>query len=101
MLAIPAVVSENLVMSEHPRCAALLQGGARCRSVVVSGTEFCQHHGALALQHGAEALKLGEQLRRRRTRIVQEPVQAETIEATATNGTAVIDPASVRPRLAE
>jgi hypothetical protein len=88
-------------VSEHPRCAALLHGGKQCRSVAVDGTEFCQHHSELVEEHGAEALKRGEHLPARRMRIVQAPVAAEPAEATAGNAVAVIDPASVRPRLAE
>src|SRR6476661_7936753 len=87
-------------MSVHSRCAALILGGERCRSVAVTGAEFCQHHGAVAAEHGAETLKRGEHLPVRRKRTVQQPVLAETIE-TASNGREMVDPASVRPRLAE
>jgi hypothetical protein len=79
----------------------LLHGGKQCRSVAVDGTEFCQHHGALVAEHGAEAMKRGEHLPVRRKRIVQAAVLAEATEATTHNGTVVVDPASVRPRLAE
>jgi hypothetical protein len=67
----------------------------------VAGSEFCPHHGSLVKEHGPEALMRGEHLPARRTRIVQAPVTAEAIEATTSNGTATVDPASVRPRLAE
>jgi hypothetical protein len=100
VLAVTARVRENLGVSDQSRCTALLQGGARRRSVVVAGTEFCQHHGALAAKHGAEAVKRGEHLPGRRKRTVQQPVLAETAAAAARNGGSVIDPASVRPRLA-
>jgi hypothetical protein len=33
----------------------LLQGEKQCRSVAVVGTEFCEHHTAVAAEHGAEA----------------------------------------------
>ena len=46
-------------------------------------------------------MKRGEHLPVRRKRIVQAPVVAEAIETVASNGTAIVDPASVRPRLAE
>jgi hypothetical protein len=88
-------------MSEHPRCAALLHAGKRCRSVVEEGSEFCPHHTGLVPEHGADVLKRGEHLPARRKRIVQVPVTAEAIEATTGNGGITIDPASVRPRLAE
>jgi hypothetical protein len=88
-------------MSEHPRCAALLHGGGRCRSVAQTGSEFCPHHSGLVDEHGPEALKRGEHLPVRRKRVVQEPMIAEPIEATASNGGGTVDPASVRPRLAE
>ena len=48
-----------------------------------------------------EAVKKGGHVPARRKRVVQAPVVAETATA-ATNGTVVvIDPATVRPRLAE
>jgi len=88
-------------MAGHPRCAALLHGGEQCRSVAETGSEFCPHHSRLVDEHGAEALKRGEHLPARRKRVVQAPVVAEAIEASVLNGAGMIDPASVRPRLAE
>jgi hypothetical protein len=92
-------------MSNHPRCAALLQGGARCRSVAVSGSVFCQHHLSLVDEHGEEALKQGEHLPRRRSErklgAVREPIIAETVETPADAGNGRADPSSVRPLLAE
>jgi hypothetical protein len=95
------MVRNNSVVSDHPRCAALLHGGKRCRSIAVAGSEFCPHHSCLVEEHGANALKRGEHLPSRRKRIVQVPVTAEAIEVTTGNGTATVDPASVRPRLPE
>ena len=69
--------------------------------MVVAGTEFCQHHNVVAGEHGAEAVKLGEYLPRRRKREVQAPVIAGAAVPTATAAGNVADPASVRPRLAE
>jgi hypothetical protein len=89
------------VVSEYPRCAALLHGGKQCRSVAVPGSEFCPHHSGLVEEHGVEALKRGEHLPARRMRVVQDPVIAEAIGVTTSNGNATVDPASVRPRLAE
>jgi hypothetical protein len=100
-LALATVVSNNSDMAEHPRCAALLHAGKRCRSVAVNDTEFCEYHGGLAAEHGAEALKRGKYLPARREHVVQAAVTAEAIEATTSNGAAIVDPASVRPRLAE
>jgi hypothetical protein len=93
-------MSNNSVVSEHPRCAALLHGGKRCRSVAVTETGFCERHGAVAEDRGAEAVRRGEHLPVRRRRVVGVPVVAETITETI-DGSGTIDPAWVRPRLAE
>jgi hypothetical protein len=87
-------------MPEHPRCAAMLQGGKQCRSVAVTGTEFCEHHANVAVEHGGEAVKSGEHLPARWGRVIRPAVGAEQIVTTTGNGRAR-DPASVRPRLAE
>jgi hypothetical protein len=79
----------------------LIHGGKQCRSVAQTGSEFCHHHAGLVKEHGAEALKRGDHLPAPRKRVVQEPVVAHAIEATTSNGSAIVDPASVRPRLAE
>jgi hypothetical protein len=78
----------------------MLQDGKQCRSVAVGG-EFCQHHNAAAAEHGAEAVKCGEHLPAPRKRVVQAAVVAEEAASTARNGSTVVDPSSVRPRLAE
>jgi hypothetical protein len=92
-------------MADRAQCNAMLQGNARCRSVVVKGSEFCAHHDSLVEQHGAEALKRGGHLpppRSERTqRVMHEPLIVEELEPAASNGVAKADPASVRPRLAE
>jgi len=44
-------------VSAHARCAAILQGEKQCRSVAVTGTEFCEHHTTVAAEHGAEAVR--------------------------------------------
>jgi hypothetical protein len=99
-LAVVVWASDNSGVSEHPRCAAVLQGGERCRSVAVTGSDFCQHHDAVAAAHGAEVVKLGNHLPTPRKRLVQAPVEAELAAMPATSN-GVADPASVRPRLAE
>jgi hypothetical protein len=86
---------------EHPRRAALLHGGKQCRSVAAAGSEFCPHHTGLVEEYGAESLKRGEHLPARRKRVVETAVVAEATEATTGNGVPAVDPASVRPRLAE
>jgi hypothetical protein len=63
--------------------------------------EFCQHHGRLVAKHGADALKDGKHLPARRKRVVQAAVVAEEVGTATGNGTGAVDPASVRPRLAE
>jgi hypothetical protein len=88
-------------MSEHAQCAAVLQDGSRCRSVSVDGTEFCRYHRAEASKHGTSAVKSGEHLPVRRKRVVQVPVAAEMVEVVSENGASAIEPAAVRPRLAE
>jgi hypothetical protein len=89
------------LVTEHPRCAALLHGGNRCRSAAIAGDEFCQHHAGLVAEYGVEALKQGKHLPARRTRVVQAAVTAEEAVTRTGNGDGVVDPASVRPRLAE
>jgi hypothetical protein len=79
----------------------MLQGAKQCRSVALAGTEFCQRHNVIAAEHGADTEKLGQHLPVRRRRVVQDAVVAEEAVATASNGSSVVDPASVRPRLAE
>jgi hypothetical protein len=73
----------------------------QCRSVAVASSDFCSHHIGLVEEYDAEALKRGEHLPARRMRVVQAPVPAEAIDVTTSNGAATVDPASVRPRLAE
>jgi hypothetical protein len=79
----------------------MLHGAKRCRSVAVTGTEFCQHHTAVAADHGVEAVKLGHHLPVPRKRVVQAAVVVEEAVTTTGNGTGTVDPATVRPRLAE
>jgi hypothetical protein len=79
----------------------VVRGGKQCRSVAVNGSEFCQYHAGLVAEHGIEALKRGEHLPMRPERVVQAPVVAEEAVSTMTNGSGIVDPASVRPRLAE
>src|SRR5262245_48240687 len=67
----------------------------------MTGSEFCQHHAEVAAEQGAEPVKLGEHLPARRKRVVQAAVVAEKAEPDTTNGCGlIVDPASVRPRLA-
>jgi hypothetical protein len=79
----------------------MLHGGKQCRSVAVIGTEFCEHHNAIAAEHGAEAVKRGEHLRGQRKPVVQAAVVVEEAEPNTNNGRSAADPSSVRPRLAE
>jgi hypothetical protein len=100
-LALADRISNNFGVSEHPRCAAILQGGKQCRSVAETGSEFCEHHNNVVAEHGAEAVKRGEHLPARRNRVVQAAVVAKEAVPTMRNGSGAVDPASVRPRLAE
>ena len=79
----------------------MLQGGKQCRSIAVTGTEFCEHHTRVATERGAEAVKRGQHLPALRKRVVQAVVVAEEAGPITTNGSNAVDPASVRPRLAE
>jgi hypothetical protein len=89
-------------MSEQLRCAALLHDGKQCRSVAVNESEFCQHHGRLVAEHGTEALRSGKHLPTRRKRVFQAAVVADGVVRPTGNGHGGgVDPASVRPRLAE
>jgi hypothetical protein len=68
----------------------------------VTGTEFCKHHNTVAAERGAEAVKQGKHLPAPRKRVVQAAVVAEEAEPVTSNGGGGgVDPASVRPRLAE
>jgi len=69
--------------------------------VAQTGSEFCPHHTGLVEEHGADVLKRGEYLPACRERAVQAAVTAEPAEVMTGNGVGTIDPASVRPRLAE
>jgi hypothetical protein len=90
-------------MPPFPRCAAKLRDGRPCNRTVFEGSEFCVHHDSLVDEHGAEVLKRGL-LRRREAKTSWQPriVAAESQVATPPASPAVaVDPATVRPRLAE
>jgi hypothetical protein len=91
-------------MARYPRCAALLRDGQPCLRTVADGSEFCVHHAKLAETHGSELVKDGMP-RRRTSRGGSAPplvvvVDESPPELESRNGE-VVDPASVRPRLAE
>jgi hypothetical protein len=54
----------------------------------------------VAAEHGAEGVKRGDHLPAPRTRVVQAAVTAEEVAPSRMNG-GLVDPSSVRPRLAE
>jgi hypothetical protein len=90
-------------MPKFPRCAARLRDGQPCDRTVSDGSEFSIHHRKLAEEHGGEVVKNGLP-RRRAARTASDPViiataEPATDESVASNGE--LDPASVRPRLAE
>jgi hypothetical protein len=95
-------------MQAFPRCAALLRDGRACERTVVEGSEFCVHHDRLLAEHGAEALKQGLP-RRKQARSSWQPTivttSSDETEASSNGLTAherrAVDPATVRPRLAE
>jgi hypothetical protein len=89
-------------MTSYPRCAAKLRDGQPCGRTVADGSEFCVHHRKLADEHGPDVVKQGLP-RHRAARTASDPVIVATEPASdemvATIGD--VDPASVRPRLAE
>jgi hypothetical protein len=69
--------------------------------IETEGAEFCPDHLRLAEEHGVETVRNGSVPKRRALRVVDQampPVVTTMEKATAT---AAIDPASVRPLLAE
>ena len=90
-------------MTSFPRCAARLRDGQPCDRTVTDGSEFCVHHAKLAATHGDEVVKQGLP-RRRAAGTASEPVivamddDADITETSSDN--AVVDPATVSPRLA-
>jgi hypothetical protein len=89
-------------MASVSRCAARLRDGQPCDRTVADGSEFCAHHSKLAVAHGYDIVKQGLP-RRRAARTASEPVIVSTDETPrgTVEGVSVVDPASVRPRLAE
>jgi hypothetical protein len=86
----------------YPRCAGKLRDGQPCGRTVADGSEFCVHHRQLAEEHGDDAVKHGLP-RRRAARTASDPVIVATEPANdvAVVSNGEVDPASVRPRLAE
>jgi hypothetical protein len=91
-------------MASFPRCAGRLRDGQPSDRTVTDGSGFCVHHARTAESRGADAVKQGLP-RRRAARAVSEPLiiamDEETEVAETTAGNDVIDPATVRPRLAK
>ena len=79
-----------------------MRDGQPCGRTVSDGSEFCVHHGQLAEEHGEDVVKHGLP-RRRSARTASDPVivaaEYTSNETVVANGD--VDPASVRPRLAE
>jgi hypothetical protein len=85
-------ISDDLVMSAFPRCAALLRNGQPCNRTAADGSEFCVHHTELLVTVDAETLRQGRTPKNRaaakqRLRIVPESTAdvERTVDATATN----------------
>jgi hypothetical protein len=87
-------------MASSPRCAAQLRDGTPCGRTVAAGSEFCVHHVKLVGQHGEEALRRGDYPRRRRAIVNVAPLEVEA-ETTVINDNGSVNPARVRPALAE
>jgi hypothetical protein len=91
-------------MTSVPRCTARLRDGQPCGRTVQDGSELCVHHAKLAATLGDEVVRQGPP-RRQTARTASEPLvvamndEPDVMETSGGNG--VIDPATVRPRLAE
>jgi hypothetical protein len=91
-----------MVMPNFGQCKASLRNGSRCRVVIeTEGSEFCPHHSQLAQEHGIETVKNGSVPKKRALRIVEEPKATMTTTMTEPAPTTTINPANVRPMLAE
>jgi hypothetical protein len=97
----------HCLMAGVPRCAASLRDGRACGRTVVEGSEFCVHHDRLVAEHGADALKQGLPRRKqergswRPTIVMTSTDKLESHSNPAGTERRFVDPASVRPRLAE
>jgi hypothetical protein len=95
-------------MTEHPRCAAHLRNGERCRSVAVDG-DLCAHHNQVSVDVGEEALRTRRYPTRRRQEsalvhtvdgLDPEPEETDRPAAEGNDVHANLTPSEVRPRLA-
>jgi hypothetical protein len=89
-------------MAEHPRCAARLRSGERCRSVVVADSEFCAHHRLTAELDGPVPRELRPRPPRQSSPLVRLREQRSSVKARppAGNGSrnGKVEPSQVRPR---
>jgi hypothetical protein len=84
------------------QCKASLRNGQRCRIVIeTEGAEFCPHHLRLAEEHGADTVRNGSVPRKRALRVVDEAMPPVVTTMPKAAPTSAIDPANVRPMLAE
>jgi hypothetical protein len=89
-------------MASFGQCKASLRNGQRCRVVIeTKGSGLCPHHLQLAQEHGADAVMDGAVPKRRALRVVDEPEAPAITTTTTVTPTTPIDPANVRPMLAE
>jgi hypothetical protein len=94
--------SEFRVMANYGQCKASLRNGQRCRVVIeTEGSDFCPHHLRLADEHGVETVRNGSVPKRRALRVVEEPTVTIIATMDEPTTTSLIDPAGVRPMLAE
>jgi hypothetical protein len=90
------------MMASYGQCKASLRNGSRCRVVIeTEGSEFCPHHARLADEHGSEVVMNGAVPKRRALRVVEEPKITMITTSPEPTTTIPIDPATVRPMLAE
>jgi hypothetical protein len=84
-----------------PRCAALRRDGAPCGALASAPTEvFCRHHERLAKKHGDEAVRNGRYPRTSTPRTAA-PLEAQLDSEHAVNGSGAVNPAAIRPALAQ
>jgi hypothetical protein len=89
-------------MANYGRCKASLRNGQRCRVVIeTEGAGFCPHHLKLAEEHGIETVKNGKTPKHRALRVVEEPKVSVETTITEAAPPSTINPANVRPMLAE
>jgi hypothetical protein len=78
-----------------------VRSSARCGALASSPTAvFCRHHERLAKKHGEDTVRTGRYPRTRTPRTAA-PLEAELESEYAANGSGAVNPAAIRPALAQ